>query len=145
MLPVFLSGAITAAKGLPWKWIGIGAAALALVAGIFFTVRSYNQALEETQRVTLKLQQREAELQTTRDQVANLQRDMAEQAAFFAAREKRSAQAADRRANILARREKTDAAGNIAPDDPTLTDLNQLFPATVVAVQHNYSSGSGQE
>lgn len=32
------------ASALPWKWIGIGFAALALVATIFFSIRAYGNA-----------------------------------------------------------------------------------------------------
>jgi len=118
------------AKKFPWKWVFIGLVALAIVAGIWFTVHSYNSAIREANDAKASLKAAQEELKKEQAKTQTLQKELADLKSYYAAREKRQAQASDRRTQILTRKEKTDENGAIAADDPTLLDLNSLFPGT---------------
>lgn len=117
-------------EAIPWKWAFIGVLALALVAGIWFAVHSYNSAIREANEAKASLKATQEELKKEQAKTQTLQKELADLKTYYAAREKRQAQAADRRTKILARKEKLDEKGAIAADDPTLLDLNSLFPGT---------------
>lgn len=116
------------AEKIPWKWILIGVATLVLVAGVFYTVHCYNAAIREAQEAKQKLKAVQGELDLEQAKSARLQQDLADLKIYYTARESRQEKAATRRSQVLSRKEKTDEKGNIAADDPTLTDLNRLFP-----------------
>jgi len=117
-----------AAKSIPWKWILIGLAAITLIAGTYYAVHSYNSAIREAQEAKQQLKATQEELDKERAKTKRLEQDLTELKVYYSAREDRQAKAATRRSQVLSRKEKTDEKGNIAADDPTLTDLNRLFP-----------------
>lgn len=112
---------------IPWKLVAIVVLLTAAVAGALHVVRSYNKALTDAQEARAQVAQLEQQLADEQEKVRQLNTNLAELKTFYAARQLRQAQSADRRSRVLQRKEVTDATGSIAGDDPTLLDLNRLF------------------
>ena len=115
-------------KKIPWKLVAIGLVTILMTAGAWFAVRSYNTAIttaEKAQKQTVELS---SKLDQANNDIKTLQANMGEVRAFYSARERRQQKASNRRMEVLSRKEKTDESGAIAFDDPTLLELNSLFP-----------------
>lgn len=91
-------------ESIPWKLLIFALAALALVAGAWFTIRAYNGAIRDTQVAKQKLEAVQSELVQERAKSVRLQRDIMDLQIFYSAREARQQQANNRRSQVLARK-----------------------------------------
>ena len=125
----FLSLFTTAATGgIPWKWIIIGIACLAVIAGAGFTVHAYNSAISNARETKALLAASQESLAQEHSNYLASQKQAEDLNAYYTDREKRVAVAAGKRQAILSERSTRDAQGDIDPSrDSLLGRLNGLF------------------
>lgn len=113
-------------KNLPWKWVGIGIAVIALISGIGFTVHTYNSAIETAEESKEMLKASQNALLLEHSNLLSAQQQAVDLKDYYAEKDRRTEFALQRRNTILTGREKRDEAGNII-DSHLLNRLNGLF------------------